>query len=208
MPKLTVRAFAEMMVLPAYEQERILFEQKYPRKAPQIYKAPYYAPALGAIRRYYRGGNDTFILDECRRHIQETAKPLSKCQHNLRVIDAFNAGPQAVRQMTLRTLRDYTLGVGSVELRLNFDLIADEAAKRRLLFYNVRNAELDSDVARLTLELAQIVLRENGQTIPAASLEFVDLFSQTMVTGRRLRTTTEEKVIRNASIIERLWPAV
>jgi hypothetical protein len=208
MPKLTVRAFAEMMVLPAYEQERILFEQKYPKKAPQIYKAPYYAPALSAIRRYYRGGNDTSILDECRLHIQESAKPPSKCLHNLRVIDAFNAGPQAMRQMTLRTFREYTLGIGSVVLRLNFDLIADEAAKRRRLFYNVRNAELDCEVARLTLELAQIVLRENGQAVPATSLEFVDLFSQTIVTSRRLRTTTEEKVKRNASIIERLWPAV
>jgi hypothetical protein len=51
MPELTVRSFAELVHLPAYEQSRILYEQKYPRQAPQTFKSPYYAVALGEFGR-------------------------------------------------------------------------------------------------------------------------------------------------------------
>lgn len=46
MPSLSVRAMAEMLELPAHAQARILREQKYPKQAPQVFRTPYYQPAL------------------------------------------------------------------------------------------------------------------------------------------------------------------
>ena len=37
---------AEMLELPAHAQARILREQKYPKQAPQVFRTPYYQPAL------------------------------------------------------------------------------------------------------------------------------------------------------------------
>ena len=44
MPRISVRSFAEMLSLPAYEQLRVLYEQKYPKKEPQTFKIPYTNP--------------------------------------------------------------------------------------------------------------------------------------------------------------------
>ena len=49
-PRITVRAFAELLNLPAYEQVRILHDQKYPRRQPQVFRVPFYQPALHGIR--------------------------------------------------------------------------------------------------------------------------------------------------------------
>jgi len=83
-PFLTVRALAEMMQLPLYEQVRILSEQKYPREAPQRFRIPYYSPGLVAIRNYYRSANDQGVLEEARDQIRLTVKNQARRNHNLR----------------------------------------------------------------------------------------------------------------------------
>ena len=53
-PKLTVKAFAELLRLPAYEQLRILEEHKYPRQAPQSYRTPYLRARTACYPRVLR----------------------------------------------------------------------------------------------------------------------------------------------------------
>ena len=40
-PSLSVRAIGEMIGLPAYQQSRILHDQKHPRQQPQKFRVPY-----------------------------------------------------------------------------------------------------------------------------------------------------------------------
>jgi hypothetical protein len=51
-----------MLRLPAYEQSRLLYDQKYPKQQPQSFRTPYYQRALSGIREYYREANDGKIL--------------------------------------------------------------------------------------------------------------------------------------------------
>jgi hypothetical protein len=52
MPRLNARALSELMALPGYEQYRVLYEQKYPKSTPNVFKTPYYA-RLARHPRYY-----------------------------------------------------------------------------------------------------------------------------------------------------------
>lgn len=43
--------------MPALAQMRILAGQKYPKQEPQVFRTPYYQPALQGIKNYYKAGN-------------------------------------------------------------------------------------------------------------------------------------------------------
>jgi len=93
-PALTVRAFAELLSLPAYEYLRILHEQKYPRQQPQVFRTPFYLPALSGIRQYYRSGNDRAALVPARQAIALLGLE-SRREHNTRVLDQFERSTQS-----------------------------------------------------------------------------------------------------------------
>ena len=50
-PRLSVRAAAKFVGLPAVEQMKLLHDQKYPRQTPQVFMQPYYSPAISGISR-------------------------------------------------------------------------------------------------------------------------------------------------------------
>ncbi len=63
-PSLTVRALAAPLVMSAHVYYAVLAEQEYPRGEPQVYKVPYYRPALAAMKRFYRWGRQGAVLDQ------------------------------------------------------------------------------------------------------------------------------------------------
>lgn len=202
MPELTVRAFAELLHLSIYEQSRILHEQKYPRQSP--FRGPYYSVALGAIRKHYSGkpGALSGAARSC-----SSLKPASKGSHNLRVIQAFQGSGQAGRSLVLTPTSKMTTQLQGVDLKLRFDLCAMEAKKPWSLFYNCRDAALDPDVARTTLQLAAFVLGQ-ATASPLPKLQFVDLKTGQVFSGKAPTARTIKLATANAKIIATLWPTI
>jgi hypothetical protein len=207
MPSLTVRALAEMLNLPAHAQARILSEQKHPKNAPQVFRAPYYQQALVGIRSYYKGGKDlskiALAAAKC-----EAFKQESKRDHNLRVLNSFKASELAARTLVLAPKKVIRLTQGNVELKLTPDLEAMENGQPRALFLNLRGQAMDPELARVTLEIAHWVLEKNQLPAAADNLEYVDLFKgHRYVLGKR-RASTIKAVTQNFKIIETLWPTL
>jgi len=208
MPSLSVRAFAEMLNLPAYEQQRILIEQKYPRQEPQAFKIPYYQPALRGLRAYYNSGNSHSELTNARSRVR-TLKLDSRIQHNLRVINAFARSRQAQRPLQLEPQSIITVNAAvNVDLRLKFDLFAQERNSPKRIFYNFRNVPIDPGIARLTLEVSHWVLDQNHTPIAFNALEYVDLESGNTIRVNRIGARTIRMIAANAKIISTLWPTL
>jgi len=208
MPRLSVRAFAEMLVLPAYQQVRILHEQKYPRQQPQSFKIPYYQPALRGIRDYYRSGNSRAELAEAR----ATARALalsSRARHNLRVIDAFARSREARRLLSIQPQPDLIVqAAANLELRLQFDVYGLEGDNPKRLFYNFRSVAIDQDIAKKTLEVAHWILQQNATPVPYDALEYIDLESGDVYRINRTTARTAQLIAANARIISTLWPTI
>lgn len=207
MPSLSVRAFAEMLNLPAYEQARILLEQKYPRRQPQTFRIPFYAPALKAIRTYYHSGNDQTVLATARNEIAQL-RLVSRREHNTRVLDQFERSDQADRSLQPTRGQRLVAHLGTVALRLAFDLTADEAGQRRYILYNPRTGSIDPGIARTTIEIAHWTLEQNALRVPLRSIEYVDIGTGRSHRTNRRRSGTIRRVRQNAKIIEALWPTI
>lgn len=206
-PRLTVRAFAEMLVLPAYEQLRILNEQKNPQDQPQKFRIPYYLPALTAIRAFYRQENNPAAITEARERI-ETIRLKSKRDGNVRVLDGFESGTQYTRSLTPAPNVPIEVPIGGVQVKLQFDLVAAERGTDRCIFYNCRSASIDAETARTTLEIAHRVLEISGSALTIDSLEYVDISSNRTHRVKTRRATTLGRARQNAKVIETLWASL
>src|SRR5438874_12773070 len=120
MPSLSVRAFAELMGPPAYEYARILHEQKYPKQQPQVFRTPFYLPALSAIRNFYRAENDLTVLAAARQSIG-LLKLETRRESNIRVLRSFEHSKQARRRLQVAANPKHVAIVRQVELRLGLD---------------------------------------------------------------------------------------
>jgi hypothetical protein len=208
MPELTLRSFAEMVHMPAYEQSRILHEQKYPRQAPQTFRAPYYAVALAGIRAHYASGNSRAALSVARGKCQGL-NPSSKATHNVRVLNAFQASSQAGRSIMLHRGPNLVFPLGNgVDLKLRFDLSGREGKTDWCIFYNCRDATLDKAVAELTLELAAWVLAQQGTQAALPKLQYIDLSSGRVFLGKAPSKKAIRRATANAAIIAALWPSI
>jgi len=206
-PSLSVRAFAELIRLPAYEQLRVLHDQKYPRSEPQSFKIPFYQPALKGIRDYYRSGNKLTALVAAR--AAATAVGLeTRRAHNVRVIDQFEKSKQAKRRLQPKPSPRCSILLAGVEIRLRFDLVALEGSAVRQIFYNLRNAAVDEETSRTTLELAAHVLHMSGTLASIRHLEYVDINDCHSRSIGRIRSPTIKNVQANAKLIKTLWPTV
>lgn len=207
MPKLTVRSLAEMLDMTAYEQVRVLTEQKYPAAGSAPFRAAYYGPALAAINRHYRvpgstQGSSAVALSKL--------NPPSKAQHNLRVLSSFYASAQAARQMSPVASVSDVLAIGSVavKLKLKFDFCGTEMGHSRYVFYNCRAVAIDVDTAKKTLEIAHMCMSSNTRPIQFGELEYVDLVTGAVHKIIRVRVRTASQVNANAKIITTLWPSI
>ena len=208
MPNLTVRSFAELLSLPAYQQSRILLEQKYPKKEPQVFKIPYYSESLSAIRNYYLQGNNRDVLSAAINDIQNSTKLKPKKENNIRVISSFSNGTISERNFKILTNSRYKLVLGNVTIKLNFDITVEEEKVKKYILFNFRNVLLDDKTARLTLELSNYILKENGINVALKNIEFIDLYTDKIFNFKKIRKSTINKLNQNISIIEALWSTI
>ncbi len=206
MPRLTAKAAAELLQLPAYEQIRILTEQKNPRQQPQVFRAPFYAPALRGIREFYRGGNDPLALSQARTRIAGLRLHLRRV-NNDRVITAFCASPLASRHLLPVPGLRLTATIGHVDISLSLDLVGHEAGVARYIYYNCRAAPIQPEIARGTIEIAHWVLTEAGSNIPIRQIEYFDFASGRLFRTSARRAGTLKRLKANARLIEAIWPS-
>lgn len=207
LPSVTVRSLAEMLLLPAYEQVRILSDQKYPKKEPQVFMIPYYGPALNGIRSFYKQQNDKKALVLAKSKIESIGVE-SRREHNKRVLDKFERSAQRDRKLTPQLNPKTKVVVKNVEVRLSPDLRATENGKERIIFYNCRSTPVTDQLAKLTLEAAHWVLERAKVNIPIGMIEYVDLTTGKAHITKKRRPATVRVIEANVGIIETLWPTV
>jgi len=208
-PSLSFRSYAELIQKPSYEQMRILHDQKYPRQEPQMFRLPYYAHTLGAIRNYFMNGRNRELLARAKVEAR-ILRPESKRDNNIRVLTAFDSSIQANRALTIRPQRHVSASPGhGVEVRLHFDVTAEENHSPKRILFNCRQVAVTPELARLTLECAGWILEQNGQQARPGEIEYVDLASGTVHTfPRRIRSRTVQMIETTAQAIAALWIAI
>lgn len=204
-PRLSDRAAAKFIRLPAVEQMRILREQKFPKNAPQVFKTPYYQHGRSAIRELIERGEAG--LANARAIVQAIGNP-SRRMHSMRVLEQFWASEHASRGLKLVTWKRYLFELGDVELRTSPDLLALQGDDLRFIYFNLNAEEQDPEVARMTLELAHWIMKENDVDVRPEQLEFIDLFTGTLYRGKKPRQRTIELMQENAKLIESFWPSI
>jgi len=207
MPSLTVRAFAELLELPAHRQARILTEQKYPKQGPQSFKAPYYQQALTGIRAFFRAGNDMSQLALAAARI-EGFRQESKRDNNLRVLNGFRSSELAARRLALGPARRVRVEAHDVQLRFSPDLAGQIDRAERFILLHCRAGPLNPELARTTLELSHWVLERAGQVPPLDQLEYIDLQggNSYSISGRRVETieAAEQALVQ----IKEIWEEI
>lgn len=207
MPSLTVKAAAELLRVPAYTQVRILTQQKYPKSGSQVFRTPFYRVALGGIRSYFYHGNSKKQIQIAKSKAHSLSQA-AKRDNNKRVLNAFASSSFAKRQLEPIKNSQFLGTIGGVDFRLSSDLHVLENDKARVIYINCRAEELDPEIARLTLEIAYWVLRQNNQHIPMGQLEFIDLFRNKRYCFKTARKRTIPSLRQNAKIIDAVWPSL
>lgn len=207
MPRLTVRAMAELIQLPGFEQVRILNEQKFPKQQPQKFMTPFYAPATKAIRDFYRCDRDPQVLMAAKQDVGHL-KMKARRENNLRVIASFESGEQAKRLILPGANPRVEAAMGSMQLKLGADLRGAEKNVPRVTFYNCRAVGIEPETARLTLDIALWVLHEGGSPVPASAVEYVDLFSGNVHKVAKISPHTTKLLKKNVKVIDALWNSI
>jgi hypothetical protein len=177
-PRLTVRAFAEVLELPMHGMSRLLRDQKHPKEEPALFRLPYYDPTRMAIRRYFAGGNNPAVLTLATQSIVAQANPKDRSDragNNVRVIGAFGRSPFATRVLAPSRKMAWSAEKSGLELRTAFDLIAEEKGETRYFFFNCGSSPVAPSLARATVEAAHWVLEENGEPVAMRQFQYLDL---------------------------------
>lgn len=204
-PRLSVRGAAKFVRLPAVEQMRLLHDQKYPQQVPQVFKQPYYAPPIQGIREFLERGLPGLV--EARAQMQRIGVA-SRRMHCMRVLESFAQSEHAARALKPISTQRLYAHMRGLELRLSPDLVAREGNEDRYIYFNASARQFDPETAKLTLEFALWVLRENQIEVRPRQVEFIDLFSNVLYSGRAPRKTTLRDLDENARLIESLWPTI
>lgn len=208
-PSLSVRAFAEMIDKPAYEQLDILEGQKYPNRAPASFRVPYYRRALATIRDFYRTGRNALTLTQAIENIEQSSMTPSMQRNNIRVLNAFQRSTQPRRQLTVQSFGTLRADFHGVILKYTPDLVALDSQKNAHILYNCRQVAIEPDVAKRTLELIQWILSTNNVNLTNIGLEYVDLvFRKRIHTIQRIRSQTLGRAQRSARVIVQLWQGI
>jgi len=184
---------------------RLLHDQKYPKQEPQVFKQPYYAPPIKGIKEFLERGAQGLI--DARAQLQGI-KVSSRRMHCMRVLESFVQSEHADRGLKPIAIQRLYAHVRGLELRLSPDLVALEGNEERYIYFNASAKQYDPETARLTLEFAYWLLRENGVEVKPRQVEFIDLFSNVLYPGRAPRKSTLRDLDENARLIESLWPTI
>jgi hypothetical protein len=204
-PRLSVRAAAKFVVLPAVEQMKLLHDQKYPRQTPQVFMQPYYSPAISGIRGFLEQGPAALV--NARAQIQRARVP-SRRMHLNRVLEQFIQSDYAKRGLKPTPNRRYHAELSDLELRLSPDLFALEGGEERIIYFNANAAQQNPEIAKMTLEMAHWLLEENGVELKPEQIEFIDLFTGVLHKIKKRRSKTIKLLEENARLIKSLWPTI
>ena len=207
MIRLTVRAFSELVHLPAYAQIRILNDQKYPRSEPQIFRIPYYQVSLRGIRAFYRSGCERSELSRAR----ALANQLNPAHKRIKMpcLQDFENSAQSRRQLQLQTIRTLSAHPTSdIELRVQFDIEAIDNKLNKFIIYNFRTNPLQPIVAQTSIQMAYWVMRENNIDLPITCIEYIDLSNRHTYIEKRQSKRILAIMRANARIVSTLWPTI
>jgi len=208
MPTLNVKAFAELLNLPAIQQQKVLYSQKYPKDEPQIFRIPFYSKSLSAISKYYRNSNQSSIINSAINEINTTVEPKPKRENNVRVLRCFLGSKQAKRSLNVISNKKFSISINSVDIRLSFDISSTEKGKGKYIFYNWRNIPIDTVVARRTVEIAGYVLEKAKAGIDVSQIELVDLAVGKTYRSPRIKPSTVNLILNNINIIDAIWKTI
>jgi len=204
-PRLSVRSLANFTRLRGVEQHKLLHGQKFPRQTPQVFKQPYYGPPMKAIKAFLDDGHSALI--NARAEFQRLSQPARRLHCN-RVLESFVRSEHASRGLVPVAVSRYYATVRGLELRLSPDLVAMDGEVRKYIYFNCKDSEADPAAVRLTLEFAHWLLGENGLSVDPSQIEFIDLFTNVLYQGRKMRKSTLKELEENARLIELLWPGL
>ncbi|MFA6958361.1 MAG: hypothetical protein WC538_21045 [Thermoanaerobaculia bacterium] len=218
-PRVTVKSLAEIMMLPAFDQERALRDQKYPRSDKGKNRVPYYQPANQALKSYVECLDVRVIelaIDE-----QEAkriaavegdddppAQRVTRIEHNLRVLAALSTFPR-LREVTggRRGLTRETL-VAGVSVRSTPELHVIIDGEMRHVFVECAE-EVNEDEARRTLELAHWLEREVGDADASIkNFEYWLLAEGRALSVRSSRKSTVDRALRTLPILASAWDQI
>jgi hypothetical protein len=195
--------------MPMYEQIRILHEQKFPKKVPNIFKIPYYRPALESIKKYYRNNRNQQIINQAIISIPQRIHNSIKADHNIRILTAFRGSPQSRRQLTLKPQNYLHANPHrNVTLRLSFDLEATERNDNVLIFYNFRNVPIDKKIAEDTIQIAYWIILQHRIGISISEIEYVDLKLNKIYCVKRPSARIFRKITQYAQIVNNNWSSI
>jgi hypothetical protein len=196
-PRLSVRTAALFVRMPAVEQWKVLQEQKFPHP----FKPQFYRASREAMSRVLEGD-----YASARARAQRPSRPTER-MHNMRVVESLITSLRE-RQLKPASQKRYSLDLVGLELKLSPDLFAYEGVEERYMYFNYTTKQFDPEAARMTLELAHWVLEHNGVKVKPRQLEFYDLFTGALHTGKTCRARTKRLLEENAKLIESMWPAI
>ena len=139
-PRLSVRTAARFLRLPAVEQMHVLHDQKYPKQKPQVFRQPYYQPALVGIREILENGASGLV--SARGQLQRITQP-SRRMHSMRVLEQFLGSTHAQRLLRPAPHKRFYASMGGLELRLSPDLFALEGNEDRFIYFNFKAEQYD-----------------------------------------------------------------
>jgi hypothetical protein len=203
-PRLTVKSIAEILSTPNSNPAKIVRDQKYPKREPQVYQRPYYQIAVGGVRRYYRSNNRPSVLAAAYSRAQSIGNK-AKRANNIRVIESFRESQHATRRFQLQTNRQATAKIAGVEIRLSADMQALENSVLRVVHFNCRGRAIDEAAALLVAEVSHWVLDENGINLNPSQIEVIDLTNGRSYRARTLRSSTIDLLTDRCKEIQLLW---
>lgn len=205
MPSVTAKSMAEMMTLPGYAQVSILAAQKYPKKAPNVFRVPYYAPAVASFRAAYRAGSAETAIDTALAKAQ--SMKLAHQRDNLtRVLKAFRSSDQCKRKLTGIAVPRLDAQIDSVSIRASADLEGtDDSGHRKIIYFHCGSVSFDVEAAKRLLEIAHWIYEQNGREIDPINFEMVDLTCGTLHRVKSIRSTTIKNMTVTSKMISQLW---
>ena len=208
MPEVTVKAFSELIHTPLYGQLRILNEQKYPKQAPGFFKIQYYRPALTAIRRYYRGGNNMALLPAASHEITGVGKQEHQRENNHRAITSFRNGSQKDRTLSLHDPQTWELTLANITIRCTPDLYFAEESNEGIILFDCRGQQPEVEIIRTTVELFHRTLTVNGVNLAMRRVEYIHLDTDTVHRWNTPRQATITRANQTALAIQTLWDSI
>jgi hypothetical protein len=207
MPRINARNMAELIAMPAYVQLAMLTGQKYPKQGPSQFKRPFYAPAVDAIRSYYRSDDKQQTLAAAVGKVQGIANQARR-DNLLRAIDAFRKSDQSTRALAVQKNSRIEVAIGDVALRASPDMTASDDKGPLLIYYNLKIVAFDVEAARRLAEITHWLCEQNEIEIPINRIELVDLANGSLHRTKTRRAATIRQMKQTSKVIQSLWDQI